>query len=62
MPAGLQDSSFSSSMTISMLGEASGRFELANIFPGVYDVFASLADIRGSGHRIWKNYCYRQRR
>jgi len=46
---GLQDSSFSSSMTISMLGEASGRFELANIFPGVYDVFASLADIRGSG-------------
>jgi hypothetical protein len=46
---GLQDSSFSSSMTISMLGEANGRFELANIFPGVYDVFASLADSRGSG-------------
>jgi hypothetical protein len=46
---GLQDSSFSSSITISMLGEANGRFELANIFPGVYDVFASLADSRGSG-------------
>jgi hypothetical protein len=46
---GLQDSSFSSSITISMLGEANGRFELANIFPGIYDVFASLADSRGFG-------------
>jgi hypothetical protein len=46
---GLQDASFSSSVTISMLGEANGRFELANIFPGVYDVFASLSDSRGYG-------------
>ena len=40
--SGLQDSSFSSSVTVSMLGEANGRFELANIFPGVYDVYANL--------------------
>jgi Carboxypeptidase regulatory-like domain len=47
--SGMQDSSFSSSVTVSMLGEANGRFELANIFPGIYDVFASLSDGRGSG-------------
>jgi hypothetical protein len=47
--SGLQDSSFTSSVTISMLGAGSGRFELANIFPGIYDVFASLPDSRGYG-------------
>jgi len=46
---GLQDASFATSVTISMLGEANGRFELANIFPGVYDMFASLSDSRSNG-------------
>jgi hypothetical protein len=48
-PSGLQDSSFTNSVAVSMLGESSGRFELANIFPGVYDVYASLSDNRGYG-------------
>jgi hypothetical protein len=46
---GLQDASFASSINVSMLGEANGRFDLANIFPGVYDVFASLSDSRSAG-------------
>ncbi len=46
---GLQDASFTSSVTISMASPANGSFELANIFPGVYDVFASLPDTRGFG-------------
>jgi hypothetical protein len=47
--SGLQDSSFTSSATISMLDPGNGRFELVNIFPGVYDVYASLSDSRAYG-------------
>jgi protocatechuate 3,4-dioxygenase beta subunit len=46
---GMQDSSFTSAVTVSMLGTANGQFELANIFPGTYDVYASLPDNRGFG-------------
>jgi hypothetical protein len=45
----LQDRGSTSSTSISMGNPANGRFELSNILPGIYDVFASLPDNRGYG-------------
>ena len=45
----LQDRGSTSATTISMGNPANGRFELSNILPGLYDVFASLPDSRGYG-------------
>jgi hypothetical protein len=45
----LQDRGSTSSTSISMGNPANGRFELSNILPGLYDVFASLPDNRGYG-------------
>jgi len=45
----LQDNGFSRSGPVSMANPTNGRFELVNVFPGVYDVYASLPDSRGYG-------------
>jgi len=45
----LQDNGFSRSGSVSMASPVNGRFELANVFPGVYDLYASLPDSRGYG-------------